>query len=91
MLFLVIERFKGGDARAVGERFKRSGRMMPEGIIYHGSWVDAESLRCFQVMEAPQRELLNLWISRWNDLIDFEIIPVQTSGEFWAKINAEEA
>ena len=35
MLFMVIERFKGGDARSVGERFRHSGRMLPEGVAYH--------------------------------------------------------
>jgi hypothetical protein len=29
---MVIEQFKNGDAEPVGERFKRSGRMMPEGL-----------------------------------------------------------
>jgi hypothetical protein len=85
MLFVVIERFKNGDARAVGERFQRSGRMMPEGLAYHASWVDAENARCFQVMEAPNLELLNVWISKWDDLVEFEIVPVVTSAEFWAK------
>lgn len=85
MLFMVIERFKHGDAAPVGERFRRSGRMLPEGVAYHASWVDSTGARCFQVMEAPQRETLDAWVQRWSDLIDFEIVPVQTSGEFWDK------
>jgi hypothetical protein len=35
-------------------------------------------------MEAPRPELLSIWISRWEDLIDFEIVPVLTSADFWA-------
>ena len=85
MLFMVIERFKHGDARLIGERFKREGRMLPEGVTYHTSWVDAVGDRCFQVMEAPRPESLSPWVSRWDDLVDFEIIPVMTSGEFWSK------
>jgi len=81
---MVIEHFKH-DARAIGERFKQEGRMLPEGVAYHASWVDAAGTRCFQIMEAPQLESLNSWISRWSDLIDFEIIPVLTSADFWAK------
>ena len=69
---------------AVGERFKRSGRMMPEGVAYHASWVDPPNGRCFQVMEAPDPELLKLWVSRWDDLVDFEIVPVVSSSEFWS-------
>jgi len=53
MLFMVIERFKQGDAKPIGERFREKGRMLPEGVIYHASWVDSTATRCFQVMEAP--------------------------------------
>lgn len=89
MLFMVIERFKGGDAKPIGERFRRSGRMLPEGVVYQASWVDAASGRCFQVMEASRRELLDEWVQRWDDFVDFEIVPVLTSSEFWAKAQRE--
>jgi hypothetical protein len=82
---MVIENFKDGEARAIGERFKRSGRMLPEGLIYHASWMDSTGVRCFQVMETADPELLQTWVSRWNDLIDFEIVSVETSAEFWAQ------
>ena len=82
---MVIERFKEGNSSAVGERFRHSGRMMPEGVVYHASWMDLDGTRCFQVMEAAHVELVNLWVRQWDDLVDFEIIPVQTSNEFWSK------
>ena len=85
MLFMVIERFKNGVTEAIGERFKQSGRMMPQGVTYHASWVDLAGTRCYQLMEAPHPELLNEWVSRWNDLVDFEIVHVLTSADFWAK------
>jgi hypothetical protein len=85
MLFMVIERFKHGHPRLVDERFTRSGRMLPEGVVYHASWVDSTGTRCFQLMEAPHPELLDAWVSRWDDLIDFEVVPVLTSADFWAK------
>ena len=85
VLFIVIERFKAGDARAVGERFGRSGRMLPDGVIYHASWIEPSGTRCFQIMEAPDREALNPWISRWADLVDFEVIVVLSSVDFWAQ------
>jgi hypothetical protein len=86
MLFLVIERFQPNKLEAIGERFARDGRMLPEGLVYHASWVDAAGSRCFQVMEAPNQDLLGVWTSRWADLIEFEIVPVLTSAEFWNKM-----
>ena len=84
---MVIEHFKNGDAGPVGERFRQSGRMLPDGVTYHASWMDAAGARCFQVMEAPHSERLQSWIRRWDDLIDFEIVPVQTSSEFWSEFD----
>ena len=89
MLFMVIEHFRAGNPKAVGERFRDSGRMMPEGVTYHASWMDAAGTQCFQIMEAPQPELLDVWVSRWNDLVDFEIFPILTSSDYWAGSRAE--
>ena len=58
MLFMVIEHFKNKDPKPIGERFKREGRMMPEGVAYHASWIDPAAARCFQVMEADSVEKL---------------------------------
>jgi hypothetical protein len=85
MLFMVIEHFKNGDPGPIGDRFKQSGRMLPDGVVYHASWVDPAAARCFQVMEAPDRDALDLWVSRWRDLVDFEIAPVLTSADFWSR------
>jgi len=84
MLFLVIEHFRNGEPGPIGERFQRVGRMLPDGVVYHSSWVDAKGARCFQVMEAPDAELIRRWTRGWDDLVDFEVIPVQTSADFWA-------
>ncbi len=91
ILFLVIENFKQGDPRPVGERFKQRGRMLPKGVTYHASWVDSTGSRCFQIMEAPRPECLHDWTIRWGELIDFEIVPVQPSAEFWARTQIETA
>jgi hypothetical protein len=53
--------------------------MMPEGLSYVSSWIDENLERCYQLMEAGDRRLLDLWMANWNDLMDFEVHPVITS------------
>ncbi|HEX8285015.1 MAG TPA: DUF3303 family protein [Pyrinomonadaceae bacterium] len=81
MLFMVIERFRGGDAAAVYRRFRERGRMTPEGLRYVESWVEADFGGCFQLMECEDPSLFREWVARWEDLVEFEIVPVVTSRE----------
>lgn len=91
MLFMVIERFKKGQISSIGERFAKHGRMLPDGVSYCASWLDPDGTRCFQVMDAPSAESLSVWTERWKDVMEFEIIPVETSSEFWAERRSEQA
>ena len=86
MLFMVIEHFRPGRAPDVYRRFRDRGRMAPAQIKYVSSWVDLEFSRCFQVMEADSEDQLREWTVNWDDLIDFEIIPVRTSAEAAAAV-----
>jgi hypothetical protein len=81
MMFMVIENFQSGNAPEVYRRFRDRGRMAPDGVRYVSSWVDLGFRRCFQVMEADSEALLREWTTKWEDLIDFEIVPVRTSAE----------
>jgi uncharacterized protein DUF3303 len=81
MLFMLIERFKNRDAVAVYRRFREQGRMAPEGLTYVGSWIEANFDRCFQLMECQDARLLQQWMVKWQDLVEFEIIPVVPSKE----------
>lgn len=76
MLFMVIERFRAGDAKSVYRRFRDRGRLAPEGLEYVGSWVEADLGRCFQLMQCDDATLLQRWVAQWSDLVDFEIVPV---------------
>jgi Protein of unknown function (DUF3303) len=81
MLFMVVERFKNRDAKAVYRRFRDRGRGAPEGLKYVGSWIEANFDRCFQLMECDDARLLQQWVAAWSDLIEFEIVPVVPSAE----------
>ena len=85
-LYLVIERFKHGDAGPVYRRFQAQGRLAPEGLRYVSSWVNHELTTCYQVMETDERALLERWMANWSDLVDFEVVPVITSQEAAAVI-----
>lgn len=74
---MVIERFK--DVKAVYRRVREKGRMLPEGLKYVGSWVEADYTRCFQLMECDNASLFQEWVAHWQDLADFEIVPVVKS------------
>jgi hypothetical protein len=79
MLFMVIERFKNRDAVAIYRRFREQGRMMPDGLQYVESWIEPNFDRCFQLMECDDPRLFQQWILKWQDLVEFEIIPVVPS------------
>ena len=81
MLFMVIERFKDSKTKDIYCRFQEKGRMMPEGLRYVDSWISANLDRCFQLMECDDSRLFQEWIVQWQDLAEFEIIPLVPSKE----------
>jgi hypothetical protein len=89
MVFLIIEHFRDGNPEPVYRRFREKGRMAPEGLKYVSSWVTEDLSRCYQVMECVDRVLLDEWVSRWSDLVDFEVNPVISSSEAAAKVADE--
>jgi hypothetical protein len=88
MLFMVIERFRAGRAPDIYRRFRDRGRMAPAGLRYVSSWVDLHFERCFQVMETDDESLFDDWTANWEDLIEFEIVPVRTSADAAAAIDS---
>jgi hypothetical protein len=89
MLYMVIERFKNGNAVAVYKRARDRGRMLPEGLEYVLSWVSDDFAHCFQLMQTDRRELFDEWMSHWSDLVDFEVIAVQTGAEAMSTIEPQ--
>jgi hypothetical protein len=87
-LYMVIESYKNGDAVPVYRRFRECGRMASEGVTYVSSWVDIKLERCYQLMETDDRQILDEWISRWSDIVDFEVHPVMTSAEASERIKS---
>jgi len=83
--YMVVERFTQGP-RPVYQRAATQGRMLPPGLVYLDSWIDADRLdRCFQLMETDDPSLFDDWRSHWRDLVDCEIVPVISSAEASAR------
>lgn len=78
---MVVERFRGGRPEPVYARFHARGRLTPAGLTYVASWVSATGDCCYQVMACDDRALLDAWMAAWEDLVDFEVVPVIGSAE----------
>jgi ribosome assembly protein YihI (activator of Der GTPase) len=59
--------------------------MLPVGLTYVDSWVDERLDRCFQLMETNDLSLFDDWIAGWDDLVEFEVVPVLDSAEAGAR------
>lgn len=88
--YMVIERFRNGDAAPVYRRFRESGRLAPDGLDCVGSWVDSTLGCCYQVMVTADPALLEAWMARWRDLVEFEVHEVITSAEAAGRVLADE-
>ena len=86
MLYMVVEHFKGGDPLPVYRRLRDHGRLAPDGVEYVSSWVDDKLGTCFQLMETDERRLLDDWMAKWSDLVEFEVYPVITSRDATARV-----
>jgi hypothetical protein len=85
LTYMVVERFRGGEAAPVYRRFRERGRMAPDGLTYVASWVDSRLQCCFQLMETTDPGLLERWMAQWRDLVDFEVHRVIGSEEAAAR------
>ena len=76
MYYMVIEKFHRGCKDRVYARYESRGRMLPDGLEYIDSWLSEDGTCCFQLMKTDHAELFKLWTEKWQDLVDFEIVPV---------------
>jgi len=81
VLYMVIERFRNNDAVPIYRRLRDRGRLMPDGLEYLSSWITQDLTMCWQVMRCDDRALLDQWMANWDDVMEFEVIPVVTSAQ----------
>lgn len=74
--YMVIEYFKLECFEAIFERYNQQGRLLPDGLHYLESWVSKDKNVCFQLMETDDVALFPEWFRRWDDVIEFEVYPI---------------
>ncbi len=85
---MIIEKFHTGKIKTLYKRLEEKGRMLPEGVSYINSWINESVSICYQLMESDAPGKIVQWTNSWDDLADFEIIPVISSAAAKAKIFA---
>lgn len=80
MLYMIVEHFRG-NADRIYRRVQEQGRQIPDGLRYLDSWVRRDLDGCYQLMEGDDPALLREWMSRWEDLVHFEVHEVISSAE----------
>ena len=89
MLFMVIEHFAGNDMVPIFQRFRESGRGLPDGLEFVDSWVEANFARCFQVMRCDDPQKFQQWVLHWRDTgTTMEIVPIVPIADTRNVINA---
>ncbi|MBS1512088.1 MAG: DUF3303 family protein [Bacteroidetes bacterium] len=83
---MIVEHFHREKIKELYGRFAAKGRMLPAGLTYINSWIDETVSTCYQLMETEDLSALKEWINKWNDLADFEIVPVISSAEAKEKV-----
>lgn len=86
MVYMIIEHYHPGKIKELYRRFDEKGRMLPEGVHYINSWINGDVTICYQVMESDSINKLHEWISNWNDIVDFQVIPVISSAEARSRV-----
>jgi hypothetical protein len=79
VLFMVVEKFRNQDGKAVYRKLRDSGRGLPDGLKVVASYVSADLGRCFQLMETEDVTLFQCWIADWQGVVEFEVVPVVES------------
>jgi hypothetical protein len=83
---MIIENFRKETVKELYQRFDEKGRLMPPGLTYIDSWINEDVSVCYQLMESESLAALHQWIANWNDLADFQIIPIISSDEARNKV-----
>ena len=76
MLYVTIYTWPPENRKAIVARFMETGGQPPPGVKLLGRWTDVGGGRGFTLTESDDSVAVGKFIYGWNDLMDFEVIPV---------------
>lgn len=76
MHFITMWTFTPERRDAATQRFGETGAPAPDGVTMLSRWHDVAGGRGFAVCEADDAMLIAKYCREWNDLLEFEIVPV---------------
>lgn len=72
--YMVVESFAEGALDQIYRRLKEDGRGLPDGLFFIESWLSADGLTCFQIMETDDPKTFDAWMPFWADLVTFKVV-----------------
>jgi len=76
MHFVTIWSYAPEHRDAVTERFIETGAKPPAGVTMVARWHDIAGGRGVAICETDDPLAVTRWCRAWNDMLEFEIIPV---------------
>lgn len=80
--YMVVENYKKDCFDKIYERYNSKGRLFPEGLHFLNSWVNKDKNICFQLMESNDPTLFSIWFKEWEDLVNFELYPIDWNAKY---------
>jgi hypothetical protein len=88
MLFMITYAFAPDARNSAQERFKKTGGMPGAGVKFHGRWHALAGGHGFVLAEGNDSVAIGRWMQEWNDLLEFEVIPVNTDEDVMKVLGA---
>ena len=76
MHFMITYAFSNDVRNTAQERFKKTGGTPGEGVKMLGRWHALGGGHGFVLIESNDTVAIGKWMQEWNDLLEFEVIPV---------------
>ena len=88
MQFMVTYVFSPDARNAAQERFKKTGGQPGAGVKMLGRWHAIAGCHGFVLAESNDGVAIGKWMQEWTDLLEFDVIPVNTDEDVMKVLGA---